>query len=145
MKVKFIKTLVFILITIVLNSFCLIRVLYAQELVVNSLFSDHMVIQQNSNAAFWGNAVPKSKLRISGSWGEETNTYSTLNGNWFAELKTPSAGGPYLIKISTDIDTTIIKDVMIGEVWICSGQSNMQMPLKGNLPNELIDDSERIY
>ena len=63
-------------------------------------------------------------------------------GQWQAKLTTPNAGGPYTIDVSTSISSITLNDVMIGEVWIGSGQSNMQMPLNGYMPNEPIDNYE---
>lgn len=113
-----------------------------QSIHLPPLFSDHAVLQQNSKAAIWGKAAPNTKIFIKGSWGKKTKTISDNNGNWATKIKTPKAGGPYQIVISNNKEKISLTDVMIGEVWLCSGQSNMQMPLKGFLPKEPIEGSE---
>ena len=92
-----------------------------------SVFSSHMVLQQNSEVSIWGWANPLEKVKVVGSWSNDTSKMTANNqAKWWVTLKTPSAGGPYLITIAGD-DTITLKDVMIGEVWLCSGQSNMEM------------------
>ena len=105
------------------------------------IFSDHAVLQQKTKTPIWGKAEPNAEIAIMGSWGKKANTISDHNGHWAAKLKTPKAGGPYQITISSNNNKVIIDDVMIGEVWLCSGQSNMAMPLKG-YSNEPIEGSE---
>lgn len=101
------------------------------QLSLSSLFSDHMVLQQKSNAPIWGMDNPGSTVQISTSWNGKTYSAVTDNaGKWQIKMETPSAGGPYEIVISGSENITFT-NVMIGEVWICSGQSNMEMPLTG--------------
>ena len=112
-----------------------------QPLTLVSLFSDHMVIQQESEVAFWGTFTPNEKITITSSWEAEVNTKANTDGSWTANLSSPKAGGPHSITITT-VDSTIqIKDVLVGEVWLASGQSNMEMPLSGWPPNDPIDNS----
>lgn len=107
---------------------------------VNNLFSDHMVLQQQDEVAFWGSYNPMGEVTVSGSWGEETSTTSDAEGNWKLNLSTPRAGGPFEVTIQTQDSTIALKDVLVGEVWLASGQSNMEMPLEGFLPNEPVDN-----
>lgn len=111
-----------------------------KELTLNPLFSDHMVLQQQDEVAFWGIYNPMEKVTVSGSWGEETVTSADPNGDWRLNLPTPNAGGPFEITITTQDKTITLNDVLIGEVWLASGQSNMEMPLEGFLPNEPVDN-----
>lgn len=111
-----------------------------KELALNALFSDHMVLQQQDEVAFWGEYNPMEKVTVRGSWGEEAVTNSDSIGQWSLKLKTPKAGGPFEVSITTQDKTITLKDVLIGEVWLASGQSNMEMPLEGFLPNEPIDN-----
>jgi len=97
------------------------------ELKLNPLFSNHMVLQQKQNVAVWGMYIPKQKVLVKGSWGEESSTITDLNGNWKLTIPTPSAGGPFEINIITKDTNMLLEDVMIGEVWLASGQSNMEM------------------
>jgi sialate O-acetylesterase len=108
---------------------------------VASVFDDSMVLQQESEVAIWGFAKPGEQVSIIPSWGESTHTMTDKNGNWIAYIKTPSAGVGHDIKFSSGSDTLHIHDVAIGEVWLASGQSNMEMPLSG-WPGNPIQDSE---
>lgn len=96
-----------------------------------SLFSDNMVLQQNSSAAVWGKADPRTKIVITTTWSKaKTTVMADANGKWMARIDTPTAGGPYEMTFN-DGDKLTIKNILIGEVWICSGQSNMAQPMKG--------------
>jgi len=98
-----------------------------------SLVSSDMVLQQNSEIRLWGWGDPQEKVEIFTSWnGEVINTVTDSHANWSIQVKTPEAGGPYQIKIS-GYNQILLNNVMIGEVWICSGQSNMQWPLSGGV------------
>ena len=97
------------------------------KLELNSLFSDHMVLQQQDSVTFWGKSIPLIKINVNTSWGQKSMTESDKNGEWKLKILTPSAGGPYVIDVKTSKDKISIKDVLIGEVWLASGQSNMEM------------------
>lgn len=95
------------------------------------VFSDHMVIQQKTTVAFWGKATPGKQVDLKVSWAASSfKTTADEKGNWKIKLPTPGYGGPYKITIS-DGTAIQLSDVLIGDVWICSGQSNMEMPLAG--------------
>lgn len=95
------------------------------------LIADHMVLQQQSHAALWGWASKSSNVIITTSWNKKTyRVKADADGSWKVKVETPVAGGPYTITIS-DGTPLVIKDILIGEVWLCSGQSNMEMPVKG--------------
>lgn len=95
------------------------------------IFSDHMVLQRNTEVKLWGKASPNKTVSIKTSWDNKTyNTESNGNGKWNCQVKTPEAGGPYYIEFS-DGETLVLNDILIGEVWLCSGQSNMEMPMRG--------------
>jgi len=115
---------------------------YSNRLKLPSMFSDNMVLQQKTEAAFWGNADPGNKIKISTSWGGADETVATKDGSWHTIIKTPPAGGPYQITIQSGDTTIVYKNVSIGEVWICSGQSNMEMPLEGWPPSDTITYSK---
>ena len=96
-----------------------------------SFFSDGMVLQQKSNAALWGKASPGEQITIANTWdGSQLTTQANSSGFWKTSLTTPSYGGPYSIIIKAS-NTVNINNVMIGEVWLASGQSNMEMPMEG--------------
>lgn len=112
-----------------------------QPLSMISLFSDHLILQQDQPVPVWGNYTPGETITISGSWGISESTTADQKGKWLADIPTPKAGGPFQLTIATKDSTIVLKDVMIGEVWLASGQSNMEMPLTGYLPNEPIDNA----
>jgi len=106
------------------------------------LFSDHMVLQQNEKVSIWGHYNPNDNIEIQGSWGEKAIARSDKNGDWNLKIQTPKAGGPYTIDIITSDSIVVLNDILFGEVWLASGQSNMQMPLKGWPPNDVIKNSK---
>jgi sialate O-acetylesterase len=101
------------------------------EVKLPSIFTDNMVLQQQSDVAIWGWATPGNKITIVPSWdGKKYNTITDPSGKWKAKIATPSYGGPFELTIS-DGKPVKLKNVLIGEVWLCAGQSNMEMPMKG--------------
>ncbi len=102
------------------------------EVKLEPIFSDNMILQQNTEAAIWGtSSSKKTTLSVTGSWNNKAvKATIDASGGWRVALPTPSYGGPYTIKIN-DGDTKIIENVLIGEVWIASGQSNMEMEMAG--------------
>ena len=101
------------------------------QVAMPAFFSDHLVLQQQSKAKIWGTALSKKEIKIQTSWDNQTyTTKADDRGNWEITVKTASAGGPFNINISQQ-NKIILKDVLLGEVWLCSGQSNMDMPVKG--------------
>ena len=127
--------------------FCLSVLSCRQEnkkpLVISQLFSDHMVLQQKQEVNFWGQYTPEKEVTLSASWGKQVSAMTDIKGNWEMKIGTPAAGGPFTIKIETSDTTLIINDVLIGEVWLASGQSNMDLPLKGWLPNDTVRNSKQ--
>lgn len=117
----------------------------AAQLKLPYFFSDNMVLQQQSNAAIWGWANSGSTVSITTSWNKKK--YSTLTGSdgkWKLKVATPVAGGPYEITISNGTAVTL-KNILIGEVWLCSGQSNMEMPVKGFRDQPIIGSNDAIF
>ena len=91
---------------------------------MNPLFSEGMVIQRNTVAPFWGWADAGEKITVSTSWGVKSSTTADANGDWRVQLKTPEAGVDFEITV-VGKNTVVIRDVAVGEVWFCGGQSNM--------------------
>jgi len=112
------------------------------SLQLTSLFSDHMVLQQKSNVKFWGTDKPNNEITISTSWENESKTIVDINGHWNVSIGTPSAGGPFKIEIKSNQHKIVLNDIMIGEVWLASGQSNMEMTLMGWPPNDIINNAD---
>ncbi len=100
---------------------------HQDTLVLSPLFSDGMILQQSENVAIWGESEPNEKVIISGSWGAQSQTNADKTGAWLTYLETPAAGGPFEVKVSSGGESLTINDVLIGEVWLAAGQSNMEM------------------
>jgi sialate O-acetylesterase len=102
-----------------------------------------MVLQQNEKVSLWGKDTSKTTIKILTSWGESISTKTDTSGNWILKIQTPKAGGPYNIAIEGS-DKIKLTDVYIGEVWLCSGQSNMEMPVKGFRNQPILGSQEAI-
>lgn len=106
------------------------------EIRLPAIFGDNMVLQQRTQAEIWGKAFKNSSVRVTTSWNSKSYyTESSNDGSWKLKVATPKAGGPYEITIS-DGTSLKLKNVLIGEVWVCSGQSNMEMQMKGRGMNQ---------
>ena len=110
------------------------------ELKVSNICSNGMVLQQNSEVALWGTSSPGAQITVTTSWnGASYRTRTASDGRWTVNVKTPSASyKPYTVNVKGDGGSLKIDDVLIGEVWLASGQSNMEMPMRGfyNCPVE---------
>lgn len=97
------------------------------QLRLPSVIGDNMVLQQKSPVALWGWSNPSQKIMITTSWNNKTDSVAaTRDAKWKIMVQTPAAGGPYTVRIKAGDDTVALKNVFIGEVWVCSGQSNME-------------------
>lgn len=91
-----------------------------------AVLSSGMVLQQQSEVRLWGWASPGETITVTCSWsGKTDSTYTTRDANWELRVRTPAAGGPYTITFK-GYNEIVLADVLVGEVWICSGQSNME-------------------
>ena len=108
-------------------------------------FSDGMVLQQKSAVAIWGSSDRKQrKVTVKTSWNAKKYTAVTdESGNWKVKVETPVYGGPYSIEVS-DGESVHINNVLIGEVWLCSGQSNMDMRVSGRYGDPVIGSLDAI-
>jgi len=123
----------------------LVPVLLSAKVKLPSLFSDGMVLQQQTNAKIWGWAQPLAEIKITTSWNKKSYTARADDkGGWSLKVATPAAGGPYNISVS-DGEAVIINNILIGEVWLCSGQSNMEMPMKGFRDQPIIGSNDAIF
>ena len=111
---------------------------------LSPLFSDNMVLQQEAEVPVWGKASPEMRVIVIPSWsGEKYENIADRTGNWKVNIKTPKAGGPYHLEI-TDGEKVRLENVMIGEVWLCSGQSNMDMRMGGRYDEPVIGSLDAI-
>jgi len=114
------------------------------EVKLPAIFGDNMVLQQQSNAAIWGKATVNTNVKVTTSWNQKSYSAETgSDGNWKLKVETPIAGGPYSIVISDGKELTL-NNVLIGEVWVCSGQSNMQMIMNGYFNQPVLGSNEAI-
>lgn len=105
-----------------------------------SFFSDNMVLQRNAEVNFWGWGNRGGQVLIIPSWSKDTvKVKATGYARFDAKLKTPEAGGPYEITVVSGRNRKVLKNILIGEVWLCSGQSNMQWSSYNKL-QEMIDE-----
>ncbi|MBO4447069.1 MAG: sialate O-acetylesterase [Bacteroidales bacterium] len=110
----------------------LICVAAQAKITLPSVLSDNMVLQQQTEVSIWGKTDSGNTVKVCPGWTRTKYIVDPdADGKWSVKVKTPAAGfTPYEIKISDGDDITL-KNVLIGEVWFCSGQSNMEMPMKG--------------
>lgn len=107
-------------------------------------FSDNMVLQQQTESAIWGWAKTGAAVSVTTSWNKRKyTTFADAEGKWKLKVATPAAGGPFSITISDGTPVTI-NNILIGEVWLCSGQSNMEMPMKGFKDQPILASNDAI-
>jgi sialate O-acetylesterase len=119
--------------------------LVSGKVILPYFFSDNMVLQQQTDAAIWGWSNTNTKVQVTTSWNKKKySTTTDSKGDWKLKIATPSAGGPYQITIS-DGEAITLKNILIGEVWLCSGQSNMEMPIKGFRDQPILGSNDAIF
>ena len=106
--------------------------------IANTLQSN-MVVQQGKPLVVWGYAKPQTRLKVKASWqNREYDAISTADGTWKVEIEVPLAKpGVFtqnILEISSESKTATFNNILIGDVWLCGGQSNMDMELKPFLP-----------
>ena len=103
------------------------------------VLGDNMILQQNSEARLWGCSEPGKKVTVTTSWSNDAYTVKADNGGqWMVKVKTPAASYQPLSITFSDGESLTLNNILAGEVWVCAGQSNMEMPVKGfgNCPVE---------
>ncbi len=114
----------------------------AAQVKLPAFFSDHMVLQQKSKVKIWGTVSGDGLVCVVTSWSNKSyRTKAGVDGKWLLQIETPAAGGPFTLEIKQK-NRIILNDVMIGEVWLCSGQSNMDMPVKGYLNSPVLGSND---
>ena len=107
-------------------SLCLFVTLSQAHIRLPAVISSNMVLQQQSTVKLWGWCSPSEKITVTTSWNNKTDSFKgTRDANWQVAIQTPAAGGPYTITIKGK-NTIVLENILIGEVWVCSGQSNME-------------------
>ncbi|PRY09947.1 sialate O-acetylesterase [Pontibacter ummariensis] len=107
----------------------------ASAVTLPAIFSDHMVLQQNAEVIIWGSAKAGEEVTVTGSWDNKSVTTKANNlAKWSVKLNTPPAGGPYTVTVK-GYNTIVINDVLTGEVWLASGQSNMEWSAAAGIEN----------
>lgn len=109
------------------------------------LVGDNMVVQQQSEVRLWGWSKPGARVRVSASWAKHATATATAgdDGRWMVRVATPKASMEPQTITFDDGDKLTIGNVLVGEVWVCAGQSNMEMPVKG-FDNCPIDDYNHV-
>jgi len=115
----------------------------AQALSMPSIFGDHMVLQQGKDLPIWGTAEPGEHVRVR-LGGRSERTVADEQGNWRITFAPRGPSHPLTMKVSGDEETLEFEDVLIGEVWVCSGQSNMQWTV-ANSNNSLLEMEQADY
>lgn len=125
------KTVTILLLALVALAFCLDA--NAQSIILPELLQGDIVLQQQTDARLWGKAKPGSTVKICTGWDKRNYTATAASDSlWNVKVATPEASyTPYDITFSSGKQTIVLENVLIGEVWFCGGQSNMEMPLKG--------------
>ncbi len=135
---------VFMLRIVVTAFFVLVFGVAHANLSLSSIFTDNMVLQQQKKLPIWGKASVGKKVSVKTSWNNKTYyTEVDQSGAWKIQITTPAAGGPYSIDIVAG-EKFVLKNILIGEVWLCSGQSNMEMPLKGYPSQPILESTTSI-
>ena len=112
----------------------------SKKLSLPAFFSDNMVLQRDATVQFWGTAVNNSEVSISTPWGVHKTNVDDF-GKWQIGFSTPNESPSFSIDVCDSKDCIVINNIVLGEVWLASGQSNMEMPLKGWPPTEPIVNS----
>ena len=111
---------------------CLAATLYAAEgkPLLHPLFSDHAVLQRDKPLPIWGWAAPGAVVNVSLA-GQQAQATTEADGRWMTKLTSLTVGGPLEMTVTTGTTTVTVHDLLVGDVWLCSGQSNMQMGIGG--------------
>lgn len=150
--------ILFVSVIPILIAQCTLSTSPAKNLTVTGIFGDNMVLQRDLKIAVWGTAEPGGRVIVSLG---KTMVSGMVNkdSTWHIKLPKMVAGGPFVLTITSATDTIILKNVMIGEVWLCCGQSNMNMPLdqwgrvnnfeteiqNANYPDIRLFQTDRVY
>jgi sialate O-acetylesterase len=131
---------------LVLSVFLVTILMLKSEIKVASVLGDNMVLQRNTEVKIWGTTTPLEKISVKTDWGKSTSmTTADNSGHWMVKIKTTEAGGPFNIKIAAAKESITLKNILLGEVWLCSGQSNMEMPVNGYTDQPIAGMNDALY
>ncbi len=106
------------------------------EIKLPAIISSNMILQRNTDVVLWGWADNNEKITIEFSWlKNEINVIADNNGNWKFSVKTTNSKEAQTIRLKSNASNILLENILFGEVWLCSGQSNMEMGLKGPYKN----------
>ena len=108
-----------------------------------AIFGNNMVLQREAVVKVWGWDKPGAEIVLTPSWGPEVKTVANGSGYWEAGIQTVGAGGSHKLLVK-GTDKIEFDNILFGEVWLCSGQSNMEMPVKGFLGQPIVNSYEEI-
>lgn len=114
------------------------------SLKISAVFGRNMVIQRGINFPVWGTPDAGKAITVDFA-GYKTSASVDENGNWMASLPVLNAGGPFTMKVYTGTDTVTLTNVLVGNVWLVSGQSNMQMALSWGINNKYEEIINELY
>lgn len=132
--------------TTLIISLLLVFSFLSAQLQLPSVITDYMVLQQQSNVAIWGKAVPNKEVVVKTGWDNQTyRAKATSDSLWQVKVTTPVASfNEYTLSINSDKVVREIKGILIGEVWLCSGQSNMDMKMRGYISQPVTNSTQDI-
>lgn len=117
---------VLVVLSLIISSACFAKVR------LPAIVSSNMVLQRNTTIALWGWSDAKEKITINASWLKEpVNIVADNGGKWKVEIKTTDSKKPQTIRLKSTTSNIFLENILLGEVWLCSGQSNMTMPVSG--------------
>lgn len=106
------------------------------------LYSSNMVLQRGEPALFHGSGVSGTRVTVEPGWGGPgASAQVGPDGRWQVRVKLPAQPGPYEVRVVASDTVAVLRNVLVGEVWICAGQSNMEMPLAGWPPGSPVEGS----
>jgi len=115
------------------------------QLTLPPILTDNMVLQRNTEVKLWGKSKAGMQIVVSAGWTKITSRATADDkGNWLVKVKTFDAGGPFNINISSGREKVSLHNIMLGEVWLCSGQSNMDMPIRGYADQPILGANDEL-
>lgn len=127
----------------IVATLCLMQEVALAGLRLPAIVGDNMVLQQDTLVNVWGWADPGKKVSVTPSWGDRQTVLTGDDGRWLVRIRTPKASFDKHTMVISDGDPIRLENILIGEVWLCSGQSNMEMQVQGGRDCP-IENSNRI-